>query len=285
MKEAQFYRKLKNGVVQCVLCPHNCVIKSGARGMCHVRENRGGKLFSLVYGNPCAVAVDPIEKKPLYHFLPKTKTLSIGTVGCNFSCLNCQNAWMSQSSPEDVQPKHLAPGEVVKLALSTKCKSVAYTYNEPTVFYEYVFDIALLAKEGGLKNVFVTNGFINPEPLKKLLRVMDAFAVDLKGLDDSFYKKICGGRVKPVLDTLKAVKRKHLEIVVLLIPGYNDSSVKVRNLCLWIKENLGAEVPVHFSRYFPCYKLKAKSTPIETVMGAEKIASDVGLKNVHVGNV
>lgn len=285
MKEAQFYKKLKDKTVQCVLCPHFCTIKSGKRGKCRVRENKDGKLFTLVYAKPCAVAVDPIEKKPLYHFLPKTKTLSVGTAGCNFSCLNCQNAWMSQNNPEDVPSKSVSPEDVVKLALSRKCKSIAYTYNEPTVFFEYVFDIAKLAKKNGLKNVFVTNGYINPEPLKKLLTVVDAFAVDLKSLDDGFYKKVCGGSVKPVLETLKAVKKKHLEIIILLIPGYNDSSVKLKKLCLWIKDNLGDSVPVHFSRYFPCYKLKAKATPIEAVMRAKSIASKVGLENVHVGNI
>ncbi len=285
MKEAQFYRVLENGVVQCVLCPHYCTIKNGERGRCRVRENRKGKLFSLVYGRPCAVAVDPIEKKPLYHFLPGTKTFSIGTAGCNLACLNCQNAWMSQSRPEDIPSKHIAPEKVVDLALSSGCKSIAYTYNEPTVFYEYVFDIATIAKKMGLKNVFVTNGYINQEPLKKLMKVMDAFSVDLKGLEDSFYRKVCGGRVKPVLETLMAVRKKHLEVVVLLIPGYNSSQVKVKKLCLWIKDNLGVEVPVHFSRYFPCYRLNVKATPVSVVLKAKAIASKVGLKNVHAGNI
>lgn len=285
MKEAMFYRKLRNKSVQCVLCPHYCTIKQGKRGRCRVRENQDGKLVSLVYARPCAIAVDPIEKKPLFHFLPGTKVLSIGTAGCNFSCLNCQNAWMSQANPEDIPSRYVSPEQVVELALSKKCKSIAYTYNEPTVFYEYVYDTSRLARKKGLKNVFVTNGYINPAPLKKLLGVMDAFAADLKSLDDSFYRKVCGGTVNPVLEALMLMKKRHLEVIVLLIPGYNDSPAKVKKLCLWIKDNLGVKVPVHFSRYFPCFRLKVMATPVETVMEAGHIASEVGLKCVHAGNV
>lgn len=285
MKEAMFYKRLKNNIVHCVLCPHYCVIGLGARGKCIVRENIGGKLFSMVYAKPCAVAVDPIEKKPLYHFMPGTKTFSIGTAGCNLFCINCQNAWMSQSRPESLPSKQLNPKDVVRLAIEKGCKSISYTYNEPTVFYEYVYDTASLAKKKGLKNVFVTNGFINQDPLKKLMKVIDAFSVDLKGIDDAFYRKVCGGKVRPVLDMLKVCSRKHLEVINLLIPGYNDSSPQIRKLCLWIKGNLGVGVPLHFSRYFPCYKMKAKVTPLSALGKAGKIAASVGLKNVFVGNV
>lgn len=284
MKEAMFYRRIKGNTVQCVLCPHYCTIKPGERGRCRVRENRDGKLMSLVYARPCAVAVDPIEKKPLYHFLPGTKTFSIGTAGCNFSCLNCQNAWMSQSKPEGIPSRDMSPEEVVRFALSNGCRSISYTYSEPTVFYEYAYDTAKLARKKGLKNVFVTNGYINQEPLKKLLGVMDAFSVDLKGIEDSFYRKVCGGRVRPVLDMLKAAKKRHVEVVVLVIPGFNDSPAKIKKLCVWVKRNLG-DVPMHFSRYFPCYKMKAKPTTVEALVKAKNIASKAGLSKVHVGNV
>jgi len=285
MEEARFYKRLKDKFVQCVLCPHYCVIRQGGRGKCVVRENIGGKLFSMVYAKPCAVAVDPIEKKPLYHFMPGTKTFSIGTAGCNFFCLNCQNAWMSQSKPEDLPSKEISPGKAVSLAIGSGCKSISYTYNEPTMFYEYVYDIASLARKKGLKNVFVTNGFINPEPLKKLMRVMDAFSVDLKSIDDGFYRKVCGGSVYPVLEMLKICRKKHVEVINLLIPGYNDGPAKVKKLCLWVKDNLGLGVPLHFSRFFPCYKLKVKATPLDMVEKARAIALGVGLKNVYMGNV
>ncbi len=287
MKEAMFYKRLKDKVVNCILCPHFCVIKPGNRGKCHVRENHGGKLISLVYGRPCAIAVDPIEKKPLYHFFPGSLVLSFGTAGCNFFCLNCQNAWMSQSVPEKLQQRVYGPEDLVRMAHDRGCKGIAYTYNEPTVFYEYVHDTAKMAHKAGLKNIFVSNGFINPGPLKKLMPFMDAFSMDLKGIDDGFYRKICGGRVKPVLECLKIIKEnnKHLEVINLLIPGYNDSSAKIKKLCLWIKGNLGADIPLHFSRYFPCYRLKVKATPVSSVLNAKEIALKVGLKNVHMGNV
>lgn len=288
MREALFYKELKNLVVQCQLCPRYCILKHGERGNCRVRENRKGKLYSLVYARPCAAAVDPIEKKPQYHFLPGTKAFSIGTAGCNLHCKFCQNWWMSQSGPEAVPSFELSAEAVVERALAEGCKSIAYTYNDPIVFTEYVLDIAKLAKRKGLKNVFVTNGFINREPLLLICKYIDAFHVDLKGFTEQYYREICLARLKPVLETLKVLKQEKVwfEIINLIVPTLNDDMRTIQSMCGWIKKELGTDFPLHFSRFFPEYKLlNLPQTRIEVLEKAAEIASKTGLKFVYIGNV
>ncbi|MCS7134558.1 MAG: AmmeMemoRadiSam system radical SAM enzyme, partial [Candidatus Pacearchaeota archaeon] len=238
MKEALFYRKINNNV-QCLLCPRFCVIKNGERGNCGVRANINGKLFTLVYGKPCSIAVDPIEKKPLYHFLPGSKALSIATVGCNFHCLHCQNYVISQAHVEDVPYIEASPEEVIKQAKISNAKSISFTYTEPTVFYEYMLDIAKIAKKERIKCNIVSNGFINPDPLKKLCPYIKGANIDLKG-NASFYEKVCQARLEPVLETIKLLHKKKiwLEITNLIIPGYNDSIEEIKKIVSWILENL-----------------------------------------------
>lgn len=288
MKQALFYKKLKNKIVQCQLCPHFCTLKDGEQGKCRVRENQKGQLFSLVYNNPCSLALDPIEKKPLYHFLPGQSTLSIATVGCNLNCKHCQNWEISQANPNEIRTKEISPKEIVKEAKKSKVKIISYTYTEPTIFYEYMLDIAKLAKKEGIKNMIVSNGFINPEPLKKLCKYIDAANIDLKSIDDNFYKKICGARVGPVFEALKILKKEGvwIEITNLLIPGLNDKEKDIKKLVSWIKDNLGETVPIHFTAFYPTYKLSHLSaTSIETLKKAREIALEVGLKYVYTGNI
>ena len=218
-KEALFYKKLKNKIVQCELCPHFCTIKNGERGKCRVRENQNGKLISLVYGKPCSLALDPIEKKPFYHFLPGQQALSIASVGCNLACKHCQNYEISQAKPEEIPSLNLSPEQVIKEAKKQNVKIISYTYTEPTIFYEYMLDTAKLAKKSGLKNTIVSNGFINPKPLKQLCKYIDGANIDLKSISDDFYKKICGARVEPILEALKIYKYEGvwLEITNLII--------------------------------------------------------------------
>lgn len=287
MKEAMFYKKLKDNKVQCLLCPYECIISPKSRGNCLTRFNKDGKLYSLVYEKPCAFNVDPIKKKPLYHFLEGTWTYSIGTAGCNFHCKFCQNCEISQHIPEDVPYQIMKVKDVVKNAIKSKCPSISFTYNEPVVFYEYVYDIAKLSHKKGLKNILITNGYINPKPLKELCKYIDAVNVDLKGFSEEFYDENCFGHLKPVLKTLKILKKKkiHIEITNLIIPGYNDDLKLFEKMCKWIKKNLGKETPLHISRFFPMHKFKdIKETPIETLKKAEKIAKKY-LKNVYIGNV
>jgi len=288
MRECMFYEKKEGKKVQCRICPRNCIILEGKRGHCKVRENKGGKLYLVVYGLPCAEAVDPIEKKPQYHFLPGTDAFSIGTAGCNLNCDFCQNNWMSQHAPEELRNFRLEPKDVVKSALDSKCASIAYTYNDPIVFYEYAYDTAKLAKEKGLKNIFVTNGFINQEPLKELCKYMDGFHIDLKGFTDEYYKKVCNARLQPVLDTLKTLKKegKWFEIIYLMIPEFNDDMKKIKEMCEWIMKELGPETVIHFSAFFPSYKMDyVDPTPTETLNKAKAIAEKAGIQYVYIGNV
>ena len=287
MKEALYYKKLKDKVVQCQLCPRNCVIKEGKRGDCRVRENQKGKLISLVYGRPCSVAVDPVEKKPLAHFLPGSKVYSIGTAGCNLHCKACFNWTTAQMNPEDVSSIDLKPADAVKQALEHGCKSIAYTYNDPIVFYEYVLDTAKLAKKKGLKNILVTNAFINKEPLERWCKVIDAVNVDLKGINNKFYRIYTKAWIEPVLESLRIFKRKKvwIEVTNLLIPGVNDSNEQITELCRGISSSLGGKTPLHFSRFFPYYKLKhLEETPIETLERAKEIGSKY-LDYVYIGNL
>ena len=286
MKEALYYKKLKDKV-QCQLCPRNCVIKDKERGDCKVRENQDGKLISLVYGKPCSVAVDPIEKKPLYHFFPGSKVYSIGTAGCNLHCLACQNWAIAQVGPEKVSSVDLSSKDIVKQTKEYKCRSIAYTYNDPIAYYSYVLDTAKLAYKEGIKNILVTNGFINQEPLERWCRYIDAANVDLKGINNKFYKKYTLAWIEPVLESLKILQRNKvwIEITNLVIPGANDKLKEIEELCKWIGNNLGRHVPLHFSRFFPCYKLNhLEETPIGTLMKAKKIGEKY-LDYVYVGNL
>ncbi len=287
MKQALFYKKLKEKVVQCQLCPHFCVIKPNERGRCGVRQNQDGKLISLVYGKPCSLALDPIEKKPLYHFLPGQLALSIATVGCNLSCKHCQNWEISQANPDEFSVREVKPEEIVKTAKEKNVKIISYTYTEPTIFYEYMLDISKLAKKKGIKNMIVSNGFINPKPLKQLCKHIDGANIDLKSIDDDFYKKICNARVNPVLESLKILKKENIwiEITNLLIPGLNDKEKDIKKLISWIKNNLGTDVPVHFTAFYPCYKLShLPPTSIETLKNARRLALKQ-LKYVYTGNI
>ncbi len=286
--EALFYKKLQDKKVHCQLCPQFCVISPDNYGNCRARKNIDGKLYSMVYASPVSVAVDPIEKKPIFHMLPGTDAYSIGTTGCNLHCSYCQNASISQAFPEDMPGIFMPPEEVVKNALKEKCPSIAYTYTEPSIAFEYVYDTAILAKKKNLKNIMVTNGFINPEPTKQLYKHIDAAHVDLKGFSEEFYKNICMARLQPVLETLKLLDKMNvwIEIINLVIPGLNDDMKKIEEMCKWIKDNLGVNYPMHFSRFYPCYKMMDRSpTPFETLKKAYQTAKKVGIKYVYVGNV
>ena len=287
-KLSPYFTPLEGGEIQCELCPHRCRVVNGKRGICRVRENRGGKYYSLVYGNPCAVHIDPVEKKPFFHVLPGTTSFSLATAGCNFQCKFCQNWEISQAAPEDVYSREFSPETVVKGARESGAHSIAYTYAEPSIFYEYMMDIGAVAKKSGLLNVYHSNGFINPAPLKHLCKVLDAANIDLKGFTENFYREVCGGELNPVLETLKTLKREkvHLEITNLVIPTKNDEMSVVKEMCLWIKRELGADTPIHFSRFHPLYKLKTlPPTPVSTLDKARAAAYSAGLEYVYVGNV
>ncbi len=288
-KEALYYKKLKDkkNIIQCQLCPKFCVIKPGERGNCGVRENVDGKLYSLVYERPCSIGLDPIEKKPFYHFFPSQQALSIATPGCNLHCLYCQNWQISQSKPEETSSFSMQPKRVIEEATNREVKIISYTYTEPTIFYEYMLDIAKLAKQKGIKNTTVTNAFINPEPIAELCKYLDASNIDFKG-SDSFYRKVSGGWRKPVEEAIKIMHKKGIwiELTNLIIPGYNDSEKEIKEIVDWIKENLNVDVPLHFSAFYPTYKmLDIKPTKPEIVIKARKIAMDAGLNYVYTGNI
>jgi pyruvate formate lyase activating enzyme len=284
MKEALFYGKMEGKNLHCFLCARSCVINETNVGFCSVRKNINGKLYSLVYGKSCSIAIDPIEKKPLYHFMPGTKALSIATVGCNFRCSFCQNFEISQ--PKMIVGKEVSPKEVVELARKAKTESIAYTYTEPTMFYEYALDIMKLAHKSGLKNIWVSNGYTGKEAIRKMKVLLDAVNIDIKG-DEKVYNELCGASLKPVLEALKEYKKENvwIEITCLIIPGKNDSLKWMKEITLWIKENLGEETPLHISRFFPIYNLRDISpTPLPTLQGLHKIAKK-NLKHVYLGNV
>ena len=243
--------------VQCTLCPHRCIVADGERGHCRVRENRQGRLYSMVYGNPCAVHVDPIEKKPFYHFLPTAAAFSLATAGCNLRCLYCQNWSISQVTPEETGNDDLPPEAVVRYAQQYQSPVIAYTYSEPTAFYEYMLATARLARESALFSVVISNGFINPEPLKELCATVDAIKVDLKGYDEDFYREVCGGELQPVLEAIRTIRESgvHLEIVNLVVPTLNDSLDQLRDLARWVAQEVSPDVPLHFTRFQPQYKL------------------------------
>jgi pyruvate formate lyase activating enzyme len=285
---AAFYRQLPDQMVQCQLCPRKCVVMAGGRGECGVRENRRGTYYSLVYGNPCAVHVDPIEKKPLFHVLPGSSSFSIATAGCNLHCKFCQNWEISQARPEKTYNLELPPDKLVAEARKSQSLSIAYTYVEPVIFYEYMTDTARLAKKAGLLNVCHSNGYVNPEPLKELTGVLDAACIDLKSFDAKFYRDLSGAELAPVLETLKTLRREkvHLEIVNLVIPQFNDKPETVSSMCSWIHDELGPLTPLHFSRFYPLYKmLNHYPTPVSTLERCRELARKAGLKYVYLGNI
>jgi pyruvate formate lyase activating enzyme len=287
-KEAKYYEQLPGDRVQCLLCPRECMIEEGQKGVCRVRKNEKGKLVSLVYAKPCSVNVDPIEKKPLYHFLPGTQTFSIATPGCNLRCVFCQNWEISQSEPEDIQTTDLLPEQAVALAKDKKCPSISYTYSEPVSFYEYMYDTAFLAKQHKLKNVWITCGYINQEPLNELCTVIDAANVDIKGFSNKTYRWTSGVTIDPILETLKTLKAKGvwLEVGYLVIPTLNDSDAEIDSMLDWFMKNLGNNVPLHLLRFFPQHKLtNLPPTPIETLDKIYNKAKKAGIRYVYVGNV
>jgi len=274
--------------VQCELCPKNCVIEPGQSGECRVRVNLDGVLRTVVYGYPCSIHIDPIEKKPLFHFLPGTGILSIATVGCNLHCKNCQNWEISQANPEDSRAYFAPPEHLIRLARENNCPSLAYTYTDPVVYYEYTYDSAKLAHQNNLRNVLVTAAYINPEPWKQLLEVVDAANIDLKGMTEQFYREVCSGTLAPVQRALidAAAAGVVLEVTNLIIPTLNDKSEQIRELARWVKSNLGADIPLHFSGFFPRYQMQhLPPTSLETLEAARRIAIEEGLHFVYIGNL
>jgi len=284
-----FYKKLKENIVQCDLCSHHCKINKGKRGICGVRENIDGTLYSLVYGKVISWAVDPVEKKPLFHFYPGSEVYSIATVGCNFRCRNCQNYEISQM-PKPNKPilgEELTSEEIVEAAKHYKCSSIAYTYTEPTIFFEYAYDVAKLASKAGIKNIFVTNGYITEEALREIAPYLDATNIDLKSFSDEFYRKNCGARLEPVLEAIRFFKKLGIwiEVTTLVIPTLNDSEEEFKKIAEFIRE-VGDEIPWHVSQFYPAYELlDLPRTPIKTLDRAREIGLETGLRYVYQGNV
>jgi pyruvate formate lyase activating enzyme len=277
-----------DNTVECLLCPRHCRIPEGGRGDCRVRTNLGGKLFSLAYGNPCAVHKDPIEKKPFYHVLPGSASFSIATAGCNLHCRYCQNWTISQRPPEETENIDLPPEKVVQAALRNNCRSIAYTYSDPIVFYEYTFDSSVLAKQAGLLNLLVTAGYIEQQPLADLCREVHAANVDIKGMTDDFYRNMSRGTLQPVLDCVLAMKKLGVwvEITNLVVPTWNDRDEDIRALTRWMREYAGRDMPLHFSRFWPMHELKnLPPTPEGTLLRAREIARADGLEYVYIGNI
>lgn len=309
-REGMHYSRLGDDAVECDLCPNKCVLELGDRGRCHNRVNVDGKLYTLVYGNPCSFHIDPIEKKPLMHFLPTSDVFSIATSGCCLRCMNCQNWTISQMFPEEMKDVHgpelrltpknivsltrqevarasMFPEDVIRVAEHFKCPSIAYTYSEPTIFYEYMHDTAKLAREKGIKNVWVTCGYMQPEVLEEYCAYLDAANVDLKSFDEKIYKKLNSGRLSPVLETLKILKKRGVwfEVTNLIVPTYTDDLEMIRKMCEWLMENIGPDYPLHFSRFHPAHKLThLPATPLETLSQAREIARETGLRYVYIGN-
>ncbi len=286
-RDAQFW-EAGDGVVTCKLCPRFCVIRPGATSPCRTRQNSGGTLKTIGYANPCAVHVDPIEKKPLYHVLPGAKAFSIAIAGCNLRCKNCQNYTISQASPLDTPNMNYPPKKVVEEAKRSGCTTIAYTYSEPIVWYEYMYDTAKLAHQAGLKNLMITCGYINPDPLKALAPYIDAANIDLKSFSNNIYKKLNAGRLQPVLDTITLSLSLGIwvEITNLIVPEWTDDLKMIRKMCQWIVQSVGKEVPIHFSRFHPMYKLAhLYPTPKKVLTAARNIAKEEGLRFIYVGNV
>lgn len=286
-REGLFWSPTPRGT-KCLICPNKCVIQEGESGNCHNRVNYNGKLYSIAYGNPCAVNIDPIEKKPMYHFLPGSLAFSIATAGCNLTCLNCQNWAISQVSPKETRNYDLMPDKLIAEAIAGKCQSIAFTYTEPISYYEYTIDSAKLARQQGIKNVLVTAGYINKEPLHNLCKHIDAANVDLKSFSNGIYMKLSSGSLKPVLNTLKTMAELGiwLEITNLVVPGITDNQDMIKRMCNWLAENGLANYPLHFSRFHPCYKLaQLSATSVGVLTRARETALAAGIKYVYIGNV
>jgi pyruvate formate lyase activating enzyme len=287
-REALYYRKLGDNMVACALCPRRCSISAGNSGFCRGRKNIDGTLYSLGYAAPCAINIDPIEKKPFFNYLPKSRSFSLASAGCNLRCKFCQNWDISQVSPLETVNHHAPPESIIASARQKGCRSVAFTYTEPTTWFEYMLDTARAGRTMGVLNICHSNGFINPEPLKELCRYLDAANIDLKGFSPAFYRSVCEAELEPVLETLKTLKKSGVwvEITNLVIPGHNDDPEMLRKMAAWIRGNLGGETPLHFSRFFPLYKMTSiQPTPVSTLERARTIAMQAGLKYVYIGNV
>jgi pyruvate formate lyase activating enzyme len=288
LHEVMFYKKLSDLRIECGVCPKKCTIADLERGYCGNKENRGGVYYTLVHSHPCTMHVDPIEKKPLFHCLPSSLAYSIATAGCNFDCRFCQNWNIAQYRPEQIESAFIPPDAIVKEAREQNCVTIAYTYSEPVVFYEYMYDCACEGKQRGVGSVMISNGFINEEPLRKLCKQLTAVKIDLKSFSNRFYKDYCSGELEPVLKTLMILKDTGIwfEIVVLIIPTLNDSPAEIRVMTQWILKNLGPDVPLHFTRFHPMYKIKnLPPTPVNTLEACHKIARESGLHYVYIGNV
>lgn len=287
-KRVAMYQEETARGIMCRMCPNGCVLKEGELSACRNRIVHNSKLYTMAYGNPCSANIDPIEKKPVYHFYPGTRAFSIATAGCNLACLNCQNWTISQTSPDKTRNYDLPPDKVVEECRSSGCKSIAYTYSEPTTFYEYAYETAIAAREAGIKNVVKSNGYINPEPLKKLCSVIDAANIDLKAFNDNTYLRLTGGRLQPVLDSLKIYKDMGvwLEITYLVVPTWSDDIKEIRMMCQWLYNNGFSKTPIHFSRFYPVHKLEQlPPTPLEILNKASSTAAEEGLQYVYTGNV
>lgn len=286
--EACFWIPRNDKKLQCQLCAHTCMISEGKTGFCGVRKNENGKLYSLIYSSCSSVSVDPIEKKPLYHFFQGSSVLSFGSVGCNFRCTHCQNFSISAAGADDRYLQDISPEDAVAMAKTDGCKGIAWTYNEPTLWYEYTFDTAKQAKKEGLYTVYVTNGYIKEDPLKEISPYLDAMNIDVKAFDEKFYKTVCQAKLEPVLQTCILAKKLgiHIELTYLVIPGYNDSLEEVKKFCKWVIEALGVDIPVHFSRFHPDYKMAdTPATPVDTLLRIYKDAKEAGLRYPYLGNV
>ena len=286
--EALYYKKLPDREIECLLCPRSCKLGDKERGYCGVRENIGGIYYTLVYGKACTIAVDPIEKKPFFHFHPGSQAFSIAAAGCNVNCKFCQNWEISQVRPEQIDHIDLPPLSVANAAQKNECVMIAYTYSEPVVFYEYMYDTSLEARKFGIKNVVITGGHINPEPLEKLMKVVDAIKIDLKAFSQDFYTKYVRGELKPVLDAIKIIAKSKiwLEIVYLVIPSLNDSFKEIQTLCRWLLKEVGPDVPLHFSRFYPRYLMKnLPPTPITTMEKIRETSVTEGIHYVYIGNI
>lgn len=288
IKEGVLYDQLPDNKVKCHVCSHSCTIGEGKFGVCRTRQNKNGKLYTLIYNTVSSEAVDPIEKKPLYHFLPGTLSYSLGTIGCNFRCMHCQNWNISQVTLEEAYTKEITPQEAIKRAQATGCESIAWTYNEPAIWHEYTYDSAVLAKNAGLKTIYVTNGYITKEALRRIAPYLDAFRVDIKSFSEDFYRKICGAQLAPVLESTKLAKElgMHIETITLVIPTKNDSPEEITQIARWVHDNIGEDTPMHFTRFHPMYRMDdLYPTPVETLEMAYDIARKEGMRFVYLGNV
>ena len=286
--EARYYETLADGRVRCLICPIRCKLSEGKEGVCMGRINDGGKMIATNYGEAVSIHVDPIEKKPLFHFKPRTKAFTIATTGCSFRCLNCQNSGISQAKPHEVRNVELFPPAVVSEALKSGSASVAYSYSEATTYFEYMIDTARLARQAGLSNLWISNGFINRAPLLELCKVLGAANVNLKSFSDDIYRKLNGGRLQPVLNTFTTLHEQgiHFEMTNLVVPGYVDDPELVKRMCGWILANLGPDHPLHFLRFFPLYKLdRLAPTPLSTLETFRGLAMAEGIRYVYIGNI